>query len=69
MRPVLDYRELNASVECHTGDDMIDVCSGTLRKWRQVEGETTLVDLKSAYLQVRVAKELWEYQLVKYKGR
>lgn len=69
VRPVLDYRELNVSVECHTGDDMTDVCSETLREWRQVEGETTLVDLKSAYLQVRVAKELWKYQLVKYKGK
>ena len=31
-------------------------------------GEIALVDLKSAYLQVRVAKELWQYQLVRYKG-
>ena len=22
VRPVMDYRELNAFVECHTGDDM-----------------------------------------------
>lgn len=69
VRPVLDYRELNNYVECHTGDDMTDVCSETLREWRQVEGETTLVDLKSAYLQIRVSKELWKYQLVKYKDR
>lgn len=48
---------------------MTNVCSETLREWRQVEGETTLVDLKSGYLQIRVAKELWKYQLVKYKGR
>ena len=33
-----------------------------------MEGEIALVDLKSAYLQVRVAKELWQYQLVRYKG-
>ena len=69
VRPVLDYRELNTHVECHTGDDMTDVCSETLREWRQVEGETKLVDLKSAYLQIRVARELWKYQLVRYKGR
>ena len=69
VRPVLDFRELNAHVECHTGDEMIDVCSESLRQWRQVQGETTLVDLKSAYLQIRVSKKLWKYQLVKYKGR
>lgn len=69
VRPVLDYRELNKYIQCHTGDDVIDVCTETLREWRQVEGETVLVDLKSAYLQVRVAKELWKYQLVKHKGR
>ena len=61
VRPVLDYRELNVCVECHTGDDMTDVCSETLREWRQVKGETTLTDLKSAYLKIRVAKELWKY--------
>ena len=69
VRPVLDYRELNAYVECHTGDDVADVCCETLRKWRQVEGETTIVDLKYAYLQIRVARDLWRYQLVRYKGR
>ena len=25
IRPVLDFRELNESVKCHTGDDMTDV--------------------------------------------
>ena len=66
--PVLDFRELNEFVECHTGDNVADVCGDVLREWRQMEGEIALVDLKSAYLQVRVAKELWQYQLVRYKG-
>ena len=69
VRPVLDYRELNEYVECHTGDNMTDVCNEVLREWRQMEGEVKLVDLKSAYLQIRVARELWKYQLVKYKGK
>ena len=69
VRPVLDYRELNAYVECHTGDDITDVCSETLRGWRQMDGELVLVDLKAAYLQIRVSKELWKYQIVNYKGR
>ena len=53
VRPVLDYRELNTHVSCHTGDESIDVCADKLREWRQVRGETEIVDLKSAYLQVR----------------
>lgn len=69
VRPVLDFRELNTHVMCHTGDDATDVCGETLRAWRQMSGATTIVDLKSAYLQVHVAKKLWKYQLVKYKGK
>ena len=68
VRPVLDFRELNESVECHTGDNVADVCGDVLREWQRMEGEIALVDLKSAYLQVRVAKELWQYQLGRYKG-
>lgn len=69
VRPVLDFRELNGYVMCHTGDDVTDVCGETLRKWRQMRGASTIVDLKSAYLQIHVAKKLWRYQLVKYNGR
>ena len=61
VRPVLDFLELNESVECHTGYNVADVRSDVLREWRRMEGEIALVDLKSAYLQVRVAKELWQY--------
>ena len=68
VRPVLDYRELNRFVECHTGSDIIDVCDEKMRKWRRLEGGTAIVDLKSTYLQLHVAKELWQYQLVSYKG-
>lgn len=69
VRPVLDYRELNTYVMCHTGDDVTDVCGETLRDWRQMRGAMTIVDLKSAYLQIHVAKKLWMHQLVKYKGQ
>lgn len=69
VRPVLDFRELNKFVECHTGDDVIDVCEETLRKWRRVGTEASVVDLKSAYLQIRVDESLWKYQLVKFKGK
>lgn len=69
VRPVLDFRAVNEFVECHTGDDVTDVCSDRIREWRQVEGEAEIVDLKAAYLQIKVVEELWQYQLVEYKGR
>ena len=69
VRPVLDYHELKHFVVCHTRSSIIDVCDEKMRKWRWLEGETALVDLKSAYLQLHVAKELWLYQLVSYKGK
>ena len=69
VRPVLDYRELNRFVACHTESNIIDVCDEKMRKWRRLEGGTAIVDLKSAYLQLHVAKELWQYQLVSYKGK
>ena len=69
VRPVLDYRELNKSISSHTGGEFIDVCSETLRKWRQEEGAGTIVDLKGAYLQIHLSPDLWKYQLVNYKGQ
>ena len=68
VRPVFDYRELNQYVSCHTGDDNTDICSEKLREWRKIEGNAEIVDLKCAYMQIRVSPELWKYQLVKYKG-
>lgn len=68
VRPVMDYRELNTFVESHTGDDEIAICADKLRRWRQLQGELKVVDLKSAYLQIHVSKELWQYQIVKFQG-
>ena len=31
VRPVLDFRELNEYVKCHTGDDVAHVCGEVLR--------------------------------------
>ena len=61
VRPVLDYRELNKSVECHPGDDVTDVCSEKLRSYRKVK-DAKLVDLISTYLQLRVSKNLWKFK-------
>ena len=69
VRPIFDFREINGFLESHTGGDNIDVCSESLRNWRKVGGAKYIVDLKSAYLQLQVAANLWKYQLVNYKGK
>jgi len=67
VRPVLDYRELNEYVSSHTEKSV--VCSEKLRNWRQMGTRIKLVDLRRAYLQIRVEPELWKYQVVEYQGK
>lgn len=67
VRPVLDFRSLNKYVENNTAESV--VCDETLRNWRKKKGPVKLLDLKKAYLQLRVKKEFWEYQVVRFKGR
>lgn len=62
--PVLDCRKLHSYVRSHNRDEVTDVRSEVIRKWRQVEGDATLVDLNSAYLQRKISIELWKHQLV-----
>ena len=64
-RPVLDYRELNTFVSSHTAES--DVCAEKLRQWRKMGESVTMIDLRKAYLQIRIHPSLWKYQVVKYK--
>lgn len=63
VRPVLDYRELNCAVKSHTADS--EVCSETLRRWRLMGDRLGVVDLKNAYLQLHVRRDLQEFQVVR----
>ncbi|XP_045101302.1 uncharacterized protein LOC123498201 [Portunus trituberculatus] len=67
VRPVLDYRELNDCVTAFTADS--DVCSDQLRKWRRHGENVSVLDLRKAYLQVRVDQQLWPFQTVMVRGR
>lgn len=69
IRSVLDFRELNEHVSCYTSGEAANVFGENLRIWRRMTGATTIVALKSAYLQLHVSEKLWKYQLVRYKGR
>ncbi|XP_045101323.1 uncharacterized protein LOC123498225 [Portunus trituberculatus] len=66
VRPVLDYRELNDCVTAFTADS--DVCSDQLRKWRRHGENVSVLDLRKAYLQVRVDQQLWPFQTVMVRG-
>ena len=67
VRPVLDYRELNQYVQSHTAESK--VCPETLRKWRLMGDKLGVIDLKDAYLQLHVQKELQAFQIVKFAGQ
>ena len=60
VRLMIDFRGVKSHVECHMGGEVVDVCEKTLRKWRRMTGASKMVDLKSAYLQLRVSKKSLE---------
>ena len=63
VRPVLDYHEMNQHVQSHTGES--EVCPETLCRLRTMGDQLGVVDLKDAYLQLRVSHELQDYQVVR----
>ena len=67
VRPVLDFRRLNEYVSCHSGGSV--VCEDTLRRWRKMGANLTLLDLRKAYLQLHVDRSLWKYQVVRFKEK
>ena len=52
VRPVMDFRELNTHIDTFTADS--DVCADRLREWRRQGRNVSIVDLKKAYLQIRI---------------
>ena len=66
-RPVLDYRALNKHVSNHSGSS--DTCDVKLRKWRHLGNNVVFLDLRKAYLQIHVAKDIWKHQTVKWKNK
>ncbi|XP_043212392.1 uncharacterized protein LOC122376558, partial [Amphibalanus amphitrite] len=67
VRPVLDYRELNGHIIAHTAD--ADVCADQLRRWRRHGARIAVVDLRKAYLQLRLDRRLRPYQTVEVRGQ
>lgn len=67
VRPVLDYREINSYVDAFTRD--ADVCAEKMREWRALGVNAAILDLKTAYMQIRVDRSLWPFQTVIFRGR
>lgn len=68
VRPVLDYRLLNKSIQSHPGG-ATPICAELLRTWRQKGDRCSVMDLRRAYLQVHVDPKLWNFQAVRWKGQ
>ena len=66
VRPVLDYRQLNKNIESFSGSN--DVCAEKLRNWRKLGPKCAILDLRKAYLQIRIHRSLWSSQVVTFKG-
>ena len=67
VRPCLVYRRLNDHLVSHPGYDA-PVCAEKIRQWCVDSSDSVILDLKKAYLQVRVAPSLVRYQAVVWDG-
>lgn len=67
VRPVMDFREINSYIDTFTAD--ADVCAEKLREWRKQGENVSVIDLRKAYLQIRIHDSMWPYQTVLFKGQ
>ena len=67
VRPVLDFRELNTFIKAFTANT--DVCADKLRDCRRFGENDSIIDLSSAYMQLKIDEKLWAYQTVVFRGQ
>ena len=46
-----------------------EACNASLKIWKRMGINISLIDLTKAYLQLHVHLDLWKFQVVRYKGR
>ena len=56
---MMDFGELNSPVDAFTAN--ADDSADKIREWRRLGTHVAIVDLLSAYLQIRVHESLWPY--------
>ncbi|KFD49275.1 LOW QUALITY PROTEIN: hypothetical protein M513_09827 [Trichuris suis] len=62
VRPLLDFRELNSHISTLTAN--CDECAHKLAEWRRPATDVSSLDLRKAYLQVRIHESLSTFQTV-----
>ena len=67
VRPVLDFRELNTFIEAFTANT--EACADKLRDWRRFGENVSIIDLSSAYMQLKIDEKIWAYQTVMFRGQ
>ena len=67
VRPVLDFRWLNARIKSRPSA-ATPLCQEKLRQWRRLSNECAVVDLRKACLQLHLDPALWAYQAIVWKG-
>ena len=60
---VLDMRCLNEHIICWPGG--MPICDKRIHEWRMMGQDCVILDLKMAYLQVFIEKDLWARQVVR----
>ena len=56
VRPVLDFNKLNTFIEAFTANT--DACADKLRDWRLFGENVSIIDLSSAYMQLKINEKL-----------
>ena len=67
VRPCLDYRAINNLILSSPGADS-PACGEKIRSWRAAATECEILDVRKAYLQVRLHPSLVRYQVVIWNG-
>ena len=65
--PVLNMRHLNEHIISQSGG--MPTCDKRIHEWRMMGQDCVILDLKKAYLQVFVEKDLWVHQAVRWEGK
>ena len=64
---MLNFRELSTFIEAFTANT--DACADKLRGWRRFGEKVSIIDLSSAYMQLKIDEKLWAYQTVVFGGQ
>ena len=68
VRPVLDFTKFNTYIESKPGRN-VKSCTDALRSWRKKHSQCVVLDIRKAYLQIRLEDDLKSYLGIKIDGK